>query len=72
MMKKGISYLNRNKSYGFRGSSSNHFIYAPDQIAEKKWKSINSMLIHGYSSDDLFDSILISIPKNYRLVYSKQ
>ena len=63
---RAIKSLNNNKSDGMRGSSSDHIIHASHRFFTILTMLVNTMLVHGHSSDDLLVSILVSIPKDSR------
>ena len=56
--------LNRNKSDGLNGPSSNHFIFAPKQFYVYFSIMLHSMLVHGVNPSVLLRSVIIPIPKN--------
>ena len=61
-----IRNLNTDKSDGMRGTCSNHFIYASHRFYVVFSVLINAMIVHGYSADELLQSVLVSIPKDAR------
>ena len=52
------------KSGGPENSNSNHFVYAPTQFYVMFSIMLRSMLIHGFTPNDLLASVIISIPKD--------
>ena len=60
-----IRNLNTDKADGMRGTCSNHFIYA-SRFYVVFSVLINAMIVHGYSADELLQSVLVSIPKDAR------
>ena len=63
---KAISNLNTDKSDGIGGTCSNHFIHASHRFYIVFSVLINAMIVHGYSADELLQSVLVSIPKDAR------
>ena len=61
-----IRNLNTDKSDGIRGTCSNHFIYASHHFYVVLSVLINAMIVHGYSANELLQSVLMSIPKDAR------
>ena len=58
--------LNANKRDGTRGSDSNHFINCSHKMITYIALLINSMFGHGFTPDDLLESVITSIPKDMR------
>ena len=63
---KAIDKLNAQKRDGTRGTSSDHFIYASDQMKVIITCLSNSMLSHGFTPNDLLDAVITSIPKDLK------
>ena len=56
-----ISKLNKHKSDGMRGTSSDHFVYAPQRFSVLFTMLINAMLVHGDMPGDMLSSVLVPI-----------
>ena len=65
-LNKALRLLNSQKSDGFKGTYSEHFIYASQKYNVVLSMMINCMLTHGYSPDDLLIGALVPIPKDLR------
>ena len=63
---KAISKLNLNKRDGSRGTNSNHFIHCSHKMKVLITLMINSMFNHGFTPNDLLESVVTSIPKDLR------
>ena len=63
---KAIAKLNSNKRDGTKGTDSNHFINCSHKMKVLFTLMINSMLRHGFTPNDLLESVIISIPKDVR------
>ena len=63
---KALSKLNSNKRDGTRGTDSNHFINCSHKMKILITLMINSMFGHGFTPDDLLESVITSIPKDSR------
>ena len=59
-----ITELKHQKSDGLRGTSSDHFIYCSHKFKVLLALMVNSMFVHGYTPNDLLESVLTSIPKD--------
>ena len=56
-----ITELKHQKSDGLRGTSSDHFIYCSHKFKVLIALMVNSMFVHGYTPNDLLESVLTSI-----------
>ena len=63
---KALAKLNLNKRDGTRGTNSNHFINCSHKMKILITFMINSMFVHGFTPDDLLESVITSIPKDQR------
>ena len=61
-----ITELKHQKSDGLRGTSSDHFIYCSHKFKVLLALMVNSMFVHGYTPNDLLESVLTSIPTDSR------
>ena len=64
---KAVTHLNSGKSGGASGVMSDSVIYGTNMLFEYITCLFNSMLRHGISPDEFLESILIPIPKRYRV-----
>ena len=58
--------MNSNKNDGSRGTNSNHFIHSSHKMKVLITCLINSMFSHGYTPEELLNSVITSIPKDPR------
>ena len=63
---KALSKLNTKKRDGTKGTYSDHFINCSEKMKLLITKMINTMLIHGYTPNDLLEAVVVSIPKDLR------
>ena len=64
-MVTAVGNLNSQKYDGYSGTYSDHFMYASRKYLVLSML-INGMLVHGYYTDDLLKSILVSTPKDVK------
>ena len=65
-VRKAFCKLNKDKNDGRKGANSNHFIHAPLRLVTMFAILFKSMLVHGFSPEEMKTSVIISIPKNPR------
>ena len=58
---KALANLNSNKRDGTRGTNSNHFINCSHKMKILITLMINSMFGHGFTPDDVLESVITSI-----------
>ena len=61
-----VGNLNSQKYDGYKGTYSDHFVYASHRYLVVLSMLMNGMLVHGYNADDLLKSNLVSISKDVR------
>ena len=61
-----VGNLNSQKYDGYKGTYSDHFVYASRTYLVVLSMLMNGMLVHGKNADDLLKSTLVSIPKDVR------
>ena len=61
-----VGNLNSQKYDGYKGTYSDHFVYASHKYLVVLSMLMNGMLVHGYNADDLLKCTLVSIPKDVR------
>ena len=63
---KALGKLNSNKRDGTKGTFSNHFINCSHKMKVYITIMLNSMFTHGFTPDDLLESVITSIPKDLK------
>ena len=63
---KAISKLNSRKRDGTKGTYSDHFINCSHKMKVHIALMLGSMFNHGFTPDDLLESIITSIPKDLK------